>query len=110
MNTKWLALVGILDLIHFLLYLYRKVNLKLYKVQDLFECGLDDGVFVLAAVTEALNAPSQYPGSSGTRNLHDNLSDLQAQVAASQKVLITLFTILTTFYLHVYTDNMTEIL
>lgn len=26
-----------------------------------------------------------YPGSSGTRNLHDNLSDLRAQVAANQK-------------------------
>lgn len=31
-------------------------------------------------------APSQYPGSSGTRNLYDNLSDLRAQVAANQKV------------------------
>lgn len=31
--------------------------------------------------------PSKYPGSSGTRNLHDNLSDLRAQVAANQKVL-----------------------
>ena len=40
---------------------------------------------VILAVTEALNAPAQYPGSSGTRNLHDNLSDLRAQVAANQK-------------------------
>lgn len=31
-------------------------------------------------------APGKYPGSSGTRNLHDNLSDLRAQVAANQKV------------------------
>lgn len=30
-------------------------------------------------------APAQYPGSSGTRNLHDNLSDLRAQVAANQR-------------------------
>lgn len=37
------------------------------------------------AVTEALMAPAQYPGSSGTRNLHDNLSDLRAQVAANQR-------------------------
>ena len=37
-------------------------------------------------VTDLLMAPSQYPGSSGTRNLHDNLSDLRAQVAANQKV------------------------
>ena len=33
-------------------------------------------------------APGKYPGSSGTRNLHDNLSDLRAQVAANQKVHI----------------------
>uniref|UniRef100_A0A670IWM4 5-oxoprolinase, ATP-hydrolysing n=1 Tax=Podarcis muralis TaxID=64176 RepID=A0A670IWM4_PODMU len=37
------------------------------------------------AVTEALMAPAQFPGSSGTRNLQDNLSDLRAQVAANQK-------------------------
>ena len=36
-------------------------------------------------MTEALNDPAKYPGSSGTRNLHDNLSDLRAQVAANQK-------------------------
>lgn len=30
--------------------------------------------------------PSKYPGCSGTRNLHDNLSDLKAQVAANHKV------------------------
>ncbi|XP_003967906.2 5-oxoprolinase isoform X1 [Takifugu rubripes] len=43
------------------------------------------GVFQEAAVTEALMAPAQYPGCSGTRNLHDNLSDLRAQVAANQR-------------------------
>uniref|UniRef100_A0A1A8MXN4 5-oxoprolinase, ATP-hydrolysing n=3 Tax=Nothobranchius TaxID=28779 RepID=A0A1A8MXN4_9TELE len=43
------------------------------------------GVFQEEAVTEALMAPAQYPGSSGTRNLHDNLSDLRAQVAANQR-------------------------
>ena len=36
-------------------------------------------------VTAALNDPARHPGSSGTRNLHDNLSDLKAQVAANQK-------------------------
>lgn len=30
-------------------------------------------------------APAQYPGCSGTRNLHDNLSDLRAQVAANRR-------------------------
>ncbi|XP_048473496.1 5-oxoprolinase [Rhincodon typus] len=44
-----------------------------------------DGVFQEEAVTKALQAPAQIPGSSGTRNLHDNLSDLRAQVAANQK-------------------------
>jgi len=39
----------------------------------------------LLALTEALMAPAQYPDSSGTRNLHDNLSDLRAQVAANQR-------------------------
>lgn len=37
------------------------------------------------AVTEALMAPARYPESSGTRNLHDNLSDLRAQVAANRR-------------------------
>lgn len=36
-------------------------------------------------MTEALRAPGKIPGCSGTRNLHDNLSDLRAQVAANQK-------------------------
>ncbi|KAF3835980.1 hypothetical protein F7725_028538 [Dissostichus mawsoni] len=43
------------------------------------------GVFQEEAVTEALMAPAQYPESSGTRNLHDNLSDLRAQVAANRR-------------------------
>lgn len=41
------------------------------------------------AVTQAFMEPGKYPGSSGTRNLSDNLSDLKAQVAANQKVLAT---------------------
>ncbi|XP_068094216.1 5-oxoprolinase [Hyperolius riggenbachi] len=44
-----------------------------------------EGQFQEEAVTEALMAPGLIPGSSGTRNLHDNLSDLRAQVAANQK-------------------------
>ncbi|CAL1596837.1 unnamed protein product [Knipowitschia caucasica] len=43
------------------------------------------GIFQEEAVTEALMAPAQYPGCSGTRNLHDNLSDLRAQVAANRR-------------------------
>ncbi|CAH1778849.1 unnamed protein product [Owenia fusiformis] len=44
-----------------------------------------DGVFQEEAVTAALNEPGNIDGSSATRNLHDNLSDLRAQVAANQK-------------------------
>ena len=43
-------------------------------------------ILSFSAVTDALNAPAKFPGCSGTRNLHDNLSDLRAQVAANQKV------------------------
>uniref|UniRef100_A0A4W3H397 Hydantoinase B/oxoprolinase domain-containing protein n=1 Tax=Callorhinchus milii TaxID=7868 RepID=A0A4W3H397_CALMI len=35
--------------------------------------------------TELLLAPAHTPGCSGSRNLHDNLSDLRAQVAANQR-------------------------
>jgi len=41
---------------------------------------------IYVGVTELLMAPSKHPGCSGTRNLHDNISDLRAQVAANQKV------------------------
>ncbi|XP_078458013.1 5-oxoprolinase isoform X1 [Lampetra planeri] len=44
-----------------------------------------DGIFQEEAVTEALMAPGLVPGSSGTRNLQDNLSDLRAQVAANTR-------------------------
>jgi len=42
--------------------------------------------YTCPGLTELLMAPGKYPGSSGTRNLHDNLSDIRAQVAANQKV------------------------
>lgn len=44
------------------------------------------GQFCEKEVTDALMAPASLPGSSGTRNLKDNLSDLKAQIAANQKV------------------------
>lgn len=43
------------------------------------------GVFQQEALTKALNAPSLLPNCSGTRNLRDNLADIQAQIAANQK-------------------------
>ncbi|XP_076046275.1 5-oxoprolinase isoform X2 [Oratosquilla oratoria] len=49
---------------------------------------VDRGVFKEEALIDALMAPGKIPGSSGTRNLHDNLSDLRAQVAANQKGIV----------------------
>ncbi len=44
---------------------------------------VEQGQFQEAGITALLQAPAQVPGSSGTRNLQDNLSDLRAQVAAN---------------------------
>ncbi|KAL9974393.1 hypothetical protein ACROYT_G011417 [Oculina patagonica] len=46
---------------------------------------VNGGVFQEEALIEKLMEPGKYPGCSGTRNLHDNLSDLKAQVAANHK-------------------------
>nr|XP_012216316.1 PREDICTED: 5-oxoprolinase [Linepithema humile]XP_012216317.1 PREDICTED: 5-oxoprolinase [Linepithema humile] len=43
------------------------------------------GEFREKEVTDALMAPGKVPGSSGTRNLANNISDLKAQIAANQK-------------------------
>lgn len=61
-------------------YLWEEgMNVKSFKL-------VKNGVFQEEGITELLMAPGNFPGSSGTRNLHDNLSDLRAQVAANQKV------------------------
>jgi 5-oxoprolinase (ATP-hydrolysing) len=44
---------------------------------------VEGGRFQEEEITDLLMSPSQFPNSSGTRNLHDNLSDLRAQVAAN---------------------------
>lgn len=46
---------------------------------------VEAGRFREEEVTAELMKPAELPGSSGTRNLGDNLSDLKAQVAANQK-------------------------
>lgn len=43
---------------------------------------------VLTELTQLLKEPGKLPGCSGSRNLHNNISDLRAQVAANQKVII----------------------
>lgn len=54
------------------------------------------GVFNEKELIDALMAPGKIPGSSGTRNLQDNLSDLHAQIAANQKVSSDLYL----YYMH----------
>lgn len=48
---------------------------------------VQQGQFCEREVSDALMAPAAVPGSAGTRNLKDNISDLKAQIAANQKVL-----------------------
>jgi 5-oxoprolinase (ATP-hydrolysing) len=43
------------------------------------------GVFQEKGICDLLNAPGKLPGNFGTRKISDNLSDLQAQVAANFK-------------------------
>ncbi|XP_063237134.1 5-oxoprolinase [Bacillus rossius redtenbacheri] len=47
-----------------------------------------EGVFDEAGLVEILYSPGKVPGSSGTRNLSDNLSDLKAQIAANRKGIL----------------------
>ncbi|XP_064599058.1 5-oxoprolinase-like [Liolophura sinensis] len=68
-----------------------------------------DGIFQEEAVTEAFMEPGKYPGSSGTRNLHDNLSDLRAQVAANQKGVSLILGLIAEYGLEVVQAYMTHI-
>ncbi|RZF46443.1 hypothetical protein LSTR_LSTR012518 [Laodelphax striatellus] len=43
------------------------------------------GIFQQEKLTDAFMAPAKIPGSSGSRNLRDNIADLKAQIAANQK-------------------------
>ncbi len=70
------------------------MNVKSFKL-------VEGGVFQEEGVTALLMAPGEHPGCSGTRNLHDNLSDLRAQVAANQKVTVKLYIIISMTASHV---------
>lgn len=58
-----------------------------------------NGVFRERELTEALMEPGKIAGSSGTRNLSDNLSDLKAQIAANHKVIVRSISIYFSFIL-----------
>lgn len=47
---------------------------------------VDQGQFKEQELIEEFKKPGLVPGCSGSRNLRDNLADLNAQIAANQKV------------------------
>lgn len=67
--------------------------LYIYTLKTLAEEGaaiiafklVENGIFQEAGITELLTAPGALPNNSGARKLSDNISDLQAQVAANQR-------------------------
>jgi len=62
---------------------------------------VSEGTFREKELIDELNAPAKYPGSSGTRNLQDNLSDLRAQVAANQKGINLILDLIKVYKLNV---------
>ena len=58
---------------------------------------------------ELLLAPGKLPGCSGTRNLHDNISDLRAQVAANQKASAQNCRIVRKVHVYVHCSTMCNI-
>lgn len=59
------------------------------------------GQFQENELIEELNRPAKLPGSAGTRNLADNLSDLRAQIAANQKGILLVRELIETYGLDV---------
>ena len=74
---------------------------------------VSEGHFNEKRITELLyDEPAQYPGCSGTRCLADNLNDLKAQIAANQKGINLISTLIkeygedvVQFYMHSIQDN-----
>lgn len=63
---------------------------------------VSEGVFNEEEMTRLLLIePAQYPGSSGTRKLADNISDLKAQIAANQKGITLIRALIAEFGLDV---------
>jgi 5-oxoprolinase (ATP-hydrolysing) len=71
---------------------------------------VSEGHFNEKRITELLfDEPSQYPGCSGTRCLSDNLNDLKAQVAANQKGINLISTLMEDYGEEVVQFYMTNI-
>jgi 5-oxoprolinase (ATP-hydrolysing) len=70
---------------------------------------VSEGFFREEELVAELMAPGKYPGSSGTRNLHDNLSDLRAQVAANHKGINLILELVASYGLDVVQAYMTHI-
>lgn len=74
---------------------------------------VSEGKFNEERIIELLHKePAQYPGCSGTRCLADNLNDLKAQIAANQKGINLISTLIedygedvVQFYMHKIQDN-----
>ncbi|KAK4614184.1 hypothetical protein CLAFUW4_09067 [Fulvia fulva] len=74
---------------------------------------VSEGHFDEERITELLlHEPAQHPGCSGTRCLPDNLNDLKAQIAANQKGINLILTLIedygedvVQFYMHNIQDN-----
>ncbi|WPH00397.1 Hypothetical protein R9X50_00322400 [Acrodontium crateriforme] len=74
---------------------------------------VSEGVFNEKRITEILHEePAKYPGCSGTRCLADNLNDLKAQIAANQKGINLISTLIgdygeevVQFYMRSIQDN-----
>ncbi|KAJ4387529.1 hypothetical protein N0V93_008124 [Gnomoniopsis smithogilvyi] len=63
---------------------------------------VSEGVFNEEEITRLLlHEPAQHPGCSGSRKIADNISDLKAQIAANQKGISLIRTLITEFGLEV---------
>ena len=71
---------------------------------------VSEGHFNEKRITELLfDEPGQYPGCSGTRCLSDNINDLKAQVAANQKGISLISTLMSDYGEQVVKFYMTNI-
>ncbi|KAJ3337603.1 hypothetical protein HDU93_000799 [Gonapodya sp. JEL0774] len=71
---------------------------------------VENGVFQEEGIVRLLaEEPAKFPGCSGTRTLKDNLSDLKAQIAANQRGIILVKTLIAEYGLDVVQSYMTYI-